>query len=453
MSTQKITFPEGFKWGTATASYQVEGAVHEDGRLPSIWDTFSHTPGKVLNGDNGDVACDHYHRYPEDIGLMECLGINAYRFSIAWPRILPSGIGQVNQRGLDFYDRIVDALLAKGIEPFATLYHWDMPQPLEDAGGWPVRSTVDAFVNYADVISRRLGDRVKNWMTINEPWCVSMLGYGIGEHAPGRQNWKDALAAAHHVLLAHGKTVPVLRTNVGAQAKVGMVCNYTPTDPVSNKPEDVAAAQRYDGYFNRWYLEPVLKGQYPADMVEFYKAILPADITADDMKAMAAPTDFFALNYYSRAVVGAGDDDSLLQLRHFKPEGEYTEMPWEVYPQGMYNMLMRVHRDYKPANLYITENGAAFADTLTPDGKVCDERRQAYIEAHLAAAHRAIQDGVPLRGYFVWSLTDNFEWAQGYSKRFGLTYIDYATQKRTLKQSAEWYSHVTRNNGFVPSRK
>ncbi len=452
MSTQQITFPQGFTWGTATASYQIEGAVREDGRLPSIWDTFSHTPGKVDNGDTGDVACDHYHRYPEDIGLMECLGINAYRFSLAWPRILPHGTGQVNQAGLDFYDRLVDAVLAKGIEPFATLYHWDMPQPLEDAGGWPNRGTVDAFVNYADVVSRRLGDRVKNWMTINEPWCVSILGYAWGEHAPGRKNWKDALLAAHNVLLAHGKAVPVLRANVGAQAKVGLVCNYTWSDPISDTPEDQAAARRYDGFFNRWYLDPVLKGQYPADMVEVYRDIMPATITADDLKAISAPLDFFALNYYSRVVVGAGSEQSPLNLRYARPQGEYTEMGWEVYPQGLYNMLTRVYQDYKPSNLYITENGAAFVDTPTSDGKICDARRLAYIEAHLSAAHRAIQDGVPLRGYFVWSLLDNFEWGQGYAPRFGVTYVDYATQKRTIKQSGEWYSHVTRSNGFVPSR-
>ncbi len=446
-----IAFPEDFKWGAATASYQIEGAVNEDGRGPSIWDTFSHTPGKITDNSTGDVACDHYHRYREDVDLLECLGVKAYRFSIAWPRILPQGTGAVNQAGLDFYDRLLDALLAKGIEPFATLYHWDLPQVLQDQGGWPERSIVDKYVNYADIVSRRLGDRIHNWITHNEPWVASMTGYQMGVHAPGLKSWTQALGAAHHLLLSHGKAVPVIRANGDAKTRVGITLNLDSPDAASESSEDQAAARRYDGYFNRWFLDPVFKGEYPADMLDLYHPVLPDVVQAGDLSQIAVPLDFLGVNYYSRSVIGAGNENALLKTRRVKPQGEYTEMDWEVYPEGLYNLLTRLHREYGPHALYITENGAAFVDQVSPEGKVHDPRRLAYLEGHFAQAQCAIQEGVPLRGYFVWSLLDNFEWGFGFSKRFGLTYVDYQTQKRIVKQSGEWYAQVTRQNGFVPA--
>jgi beta-glucosidase len=447
MSNTTLTFPSDFVWGVATSSYQIEGATGADGRGVSIWDTFCRTPGKVVNGDTGDVACDHFHRYPEDVDLMAQIGVNAYRFSIAWPRILPQGRGTVNQKGLDFYDRLVDSLLAKGIEPFATLYHWDLPQPLEDAGGWPYRSIVDAFVNYADVVSRRLSDRVHNWMTHNEPWCISFLSYAIGHHAPGRQDMAAAVRASHNVLLSHGLAVPVLRANGTEKTRVGIVLNFTWQDPASDSPEDQAAAWRLDGFNNRWFIEPVFKGQYPADMLEIFGQDT-LGIQPGDMEKIATPIDFLALNYYTRSVVAHDPGGIYFQARSLEQEGEHTTMGWEVYPQGLYNFLTRFHTEYSPKAIYITENGASFDDVVAADGQVHDERRTAYLEAHFAAAHRAIQEGVPLKGYFVWSFMDNFEWAWGYTKRFGIVYVDYPTQKRILKDSGAWYSRVVRANGW-----
>ncbi len=442
---KRLTFPEGFLWGAATAAYQIEGAANEDGRGPSIWDTWSHTPGKVVNNDTGDVACDHYHRYREDVALMSQLGLKAYRFSIAWPRILPEGTGQVNQAGLDFYDRLVDALLAQGIKPFATLYHWDLPQSLQDAGGWTDPCIVEAFVNYADVVSRRLGDRVHHWMTHNEPWVVSFAGYGEGFHAPGVRSRSAFLQAAHYVLLSHGRAVPVLRSNGSAETQVGIVTNLEWVDAASDRPEDQAAARQYEGFFNRWFLDPLFRGEYPADMCELYREFLP-EFDADEVREIAVPLDFLGVNYYSRAVIGAGDGQGVLQVRREKPAGEYTEMGWEVYPQGLYNLLVWVHETYAPPAIYVTENGAAFADEVSSNGKVHDPRRTAYLKAHFAQAHRAIQAGVPLRGYFVWSLMDNFEWGLGYTRRFGVIYVDYPTQRRIVKDSGEWYATVIKAN-------
>jgi beta-glucosidase len=441
-----LAFPDGFLWGSATTSYQIEGAAAADGRGVSIWDTFCRTPGKVANGDTGDVACDHYHRYADDVQLMTELGLRAYRFSIAWPRILPDGTGQVNQAGLDFYDRLVDTLLAQGIQPYPTLYHWDLPQALEDAGGWPARMIVDAFANYADVVSKRLGDRVKNWMTHNEPWCAAFLGYAIGHHAPGLQDYVKALAAAHHLLLSHGLAVPVIRANGGDGTRVGIVLNLSWVDPASDSDEDRAAARRMDGFFNRWFLDPVFRGAYPADMVALYGGSVPG-VQPGDMEAIATPIDFLGINSYTRAVI-AHDDQPPLHVRSVRPEGEYTTMDWEIHPESFYQLLMRVHRDYQPAVIYVTENGASFDDQPAADGRVYDPRRLAYLQGHFASAHRAIQEGVPLRGYFVWSLMDNFEWAFGYDRRFGIIYVDFETQQRTLKESARWYAQVTRQNGF-----
>lgn len=452
----RVTFPQGFIWGTATSSYQIEGAVHDDGRSESIWDRFSHTPGKIVDGSNGDVACDHYHRWQDDIALMRDLGMQAYRFSIAWPRILPNGRGQVNLAGLDFYRRLVDGLLEAGITPFATLYHWDLPQVLQDEGGWPARSTAEAFAEYADVVSRALGDQVTNWSTHNEPWCASMLSYQIGEHAPGWQDWTAAVAASHHLLLSHGWAVPLIRRN-SPGAEVGITLNYTPATPATNSPEDIAAARHFDGYFNRWFTDPLFTATYPQDTVEFYTSahMLPAGgalVQEGDMEAIAAPIDFLGVNYYTRGVISAqtlmssNEDAGGAVLG--QGEVERTDMGWEVYPQGLYELLMRLHNDYHPPKLYVTENGASYSDGPDANGQVPDERRRTYLRDHFAACQRAIDDGAPLEGFFVWSLLDNFEWAKGYTQRFGIVWVDYETQQRTPKNSALWYKQVIADNGL-----
>jgi len=449
MTDSILRFPEGFIWGAATSAYQIEGGVTEGGRGPSIWDTFCRSEGKVFQGHTGDVACDHYHRYAEDVELMRTLGLHAYRFSIAWPRILPEGRGEVNPEGLDFYDRLVDALLAAGIQPFATLYHWDLPQALQDAGGWVSRDTVGAFCEYADAVSRRLGDRVKNWITHNEPWVVAFAGHAWGWHAPGLQDMATALQVAHHLLLSHGEAVPILRENGGAGTQVGITLNLAPVHPASPAAEDVAAARRRDGYLNRWFLDPLFKGTYPEDMLAFYGQLAPL-VQPGDMARIAAPLDFLGVNYYTRNVVRDDPESPEVQSRLVMPEGaEVTEMGWEVYPQGLYELLMRLRDDYRPPAIYITENGAAFPDEATPDGRVFDPRRIAYLDGHLRQVHRAIREGVPLKGYFVWSLLDNFEWSHGYSKRFGLVYVFYPTQQRIVKESGYWYRRVIERNGLV----
>jgi beta-glucosidase len=439
-------FPDGFLWGAATAAYQIEGAVQEDGRGESIWDRFSHAIGRTANGDTGDVACDHYHRWQEDIGIMRELGLAAYRFSIAWPRIIPEGRGAVNQPGLDFYERLVEGLLEAGITPWATMYHWDLPQVLEDAGGWPERATADAFAEYADVITSRLGDRVKHWITINEPWVVAYLGYGWGVHAPGRADMAAALATGHSLLLGHGKAVEVVRSNV-RDAEVGITLNLSSHYPATDSNEDLEAAHRSDGFGNRWFLDPVLKGSYPDDMVALFGPLAPA-VEPDDMAIISQPTDFLGINYYSPTYVRYAAN-APMQTSPVDHEGEKTEMGWLVEPRGLRDLLVRLQEDYAPPAIYVTENGAAFADPLPENDRVADPRRLAYIHDHLLAAHEAIGAGAPLRGYFCWSLLDNFEWAEGYTKRFGVTYIDYATQTRTIKDSGRWYRGVTEANAVV----
>jgi beta-glucosidase len=430
MSQTTRAFPSDFVWGAATAAYQVEGAATEDGRGESIWDRFSATPGKVVNGDTGAVACDTYHRYAEDIGLMRSLGIGAFRFSVAWPRILPEGRGRVNQAGLDFYDRLVDDSLANGLDPYVTLYHWDLPQVLEDRGGWPARETVEAFTEYTEVVVSRLGDRVRHWITQNEPWVASWLGYGLGLHAPGRKSDSDALAAGHHILVAHGRAAEVLRREAPA-SEVGIAIDLVPMYPFSDNEADVEAAHREDGFRNRWFLEPVLGRGYPEDMLERYDEILPT-IEDGDMDTIAAPLDFLGINYYTRSVVRAS-------VGEVPAEGaEHTEMGWEVYPDGLYRLLVHLQTVYEPPELYITENGAAFADARE-NGRVADSRRVSYLEGHLDAVVAAIAEGVPVRGYFLWSLLDNFEWAFGYSRRFGIVYVDFDTLERVPKDSFTWY--------------
>jgi beta-glucosidase len=428
-------FPPDFVWGAATAAYQIEGAVSEGGRGESIWDRFVAIPGAIANGDTGVVACDSYHRIGDDVRLLRELGIDAYRFSISWPRIVPGGRGQMNPAGLDFYDRVVDELLASGIEPYVTLYHWDLPQVLEDRGGWPVRETVDAFAEYVEAVVARLGDRVSNWITQNEPWVIAWLGYGLGEHAPGRRSDADALAAAHHVLLAHGRAVEVLRRDAPA-ARVGITVDLYPVYPLTEAEADVEAARRMDGTRNRWLLEPILGLGYPRDMLERHASLSPT-IVDGDLQVIGARLDFLGVNYYSRAVVRAGDDPAV-PVAVEVAGAERTQMGWEVYPDGLKDLLVRLHRDYVLPDVYITENGAAYSDARS-NGGVADPQRISYVERHLAALADAISAGVPVRGYFLWSLLDNFEWAFGFSRRFGIVYVDFETLERVPKDSFTWY--------------
>jgi beta-glucosidase len=394
------------------------------------------------------VASDHYHRWREDVALMKESGLQAYRFSIAWPRLLPEGRERVNQPGLGFYDRLVDALLEAQIEPFVTLYHWDLPQALQDQGGWPARATAEAFVEYADLTSRTLGDRAKHWITLNEPFVSAFVGYLEGRHAPGHSDLDEALAAAHHLLLAHGRAVPVIRRN-SPRAQVGIALNLSPNTPASSSAADRAAAWRGDGILNRWFLDPLSARGYPADIVQHYGR--PMDfVQPGDMEAIAAPLDFLGVNYYTRHVVRSieiPEAENAPRTVFLNPER--TEMGWEVYPEGLYELLGRLHFDHRFPALYVTENGAAYPDRIGADGQVGDPLRVAYLKAHLSEVARAVAAGVPLRGYFVWSLLDNFEWAHGYSKRFGLIYVDYRTQQRVLKTSAHWYRRVIAANAVM----
>jgi len=454
MTDQSIKFPDNFKWGAATASYQIEGAWNEDGKGESTWDRFCRQPGAIRNGDTGDVACDHYHRWKDDIGLMKELGLKAYRFSISITRILPSGRGAVNRPGIDFYSRLVDSLLEAGIEPFVTLEHWDLPQALEDEGGWTVRSTAEAFVEYTDVITLALGDRVKNWITHNEPAVVAWLGYSTGVHAPGLKDYALGLRAAHHLLLSHGWAVPVIRRN-SPKAEVGIVLNIGWNVAASNGKADLDLARENDGKWFRWYADPVYGHGYPSDMVEYFSnlGVLPNDldfVQAGDMDMIATPTDFIGLNYYSRNLHRSNTSNNDLQLVFEQPiTPEYwTEIGWENYPDGLMGVLARIYFNYNPLKIYITENGASYSTPPDEHSNVPDVHRINYFKTHLAAAHRAIQAGVPLAGYFAWSLLDNFEWSFGYTQRFGIIWVDFDTQKRTMKDSAKWYRNVIEKNGI-----
>ncbi|MBV9617015.1 MAG: beta-glucosidase [Ktedonobacteraceae bacterium] len=443
-----LQFPKNFRWGAGTYSYQVEGAANEDGRGESIWDRFCAKPGAILNNESGLVACDHYHRYPEDILLMKQLGVHMYHFSIAWPRIIPAGKGPINQRGLDFYDRLIDTLLEAGIEPYATLYHWDLPQVLQDkVGGWASRETVHAFAEYVDVVSRHFSDRISNWLTLNEPAVTAFEGYEQGIHAPGIQDVRMAWQTSHHFLLAHGLAVQTLRANGNAQTRVGITLNFTHLDPATPSAEDQAAVRFMDGKLHRWFLDAIFRGHYPSDVLERLGDVAPKT-EAGDMEIIARPLDFLGANYYTRAIL-RHDDNAFDEFPSVHAEGaEHTEMGWEVYPRGIYDMLLRLHREYAIPKIYIVENGAAFADTIGPDGRVDDPRRIHYLREHLTQVYAALTEGVPLAGYSVWSLMDNFEWSLGYSMRFGLTYIDYPTQKRILKASGSWYRDVIAANGL-----
>ena len=452
-----MDFPEGFLWGTATASYQVEGAVDEDGRGPSIWDTFSHTPGNVLHGDTGDVACDHYHRLEEDLDLMSSLGVGAYRFSVAWPRVQPEGAGEANQKGLDFYRRLVAGLRERSIEPVPTLYHWDLPQALEDRGGWTSRETSERFAEYAGLVYEALSDGVTAWITLNEPWVASWLGYGLGIHAPGHAETAKALSATHHLLLGHGLAVEKLRSLGRPEDRIGITLNLSPVSPASDGASDAEAARRVDGQANRLYLDPVFKGSYPEDMLKYYTSEADFSFIEDgDLEEISRPIDFLGVNYYMRHTVKSGDSARAsgmrfpgLKARTLIPHAaERTAMGWAIEPDGLTELLVRLDREYTKLPIYITENGAAFDDYADPKGEVNDEERISFLDAHLRAAGEAIEQGVDLRGYFAWSLLDNFEWAEGYSKRFGLVHVDYPSQRRTPKKSAGWYRDVVRRNGL-----
>jgi beta-glucosidase len=445
--------PAGFELGVAMASYQIEGAVDEGGRGMSIWDTFSHTPGKVARGDTGDIACDHYHRYREDVALMADLGVDAYRLSVAWPRVQPDGRGGVNQPGVDFYSRLVDQLLDNGITPLVTLYHWDLPQPLEDAGGWPERDTAYRFADYARLVQDALGDRVRRWITLNEPYCSSVLGYGTGRHAPGITDTHSALSAAHHLLLGHGLAVTAMR-EADRDASYGITLNLEPVSPLSDSDADREAAARSELLSNRIYTDPVLRGSYPEEEA---RAVWGAAsdfsfLRDEDLGTASVDLDFLGVNYYFparvRAVPHQEPDpalrivDDLGVLSPIRPDDEVTEMGWPVDADGIRRLLVWLHETYPGLPpVYITENGRASAD-VPEDGAVEDPERIGYLEGHLGAVLQAVESGVDVRGYFVWSLLDNFEWAAGYAKRFGLVHVDYETQRRTPKASYAWYREV-----------
>ncbi len=468
--TQPLQFSQDFLWGSATAAYQIEGAALEDGRRDSIWDAFARVPGAVANGDDGQVACDHYHRYTEDVALMKAMNLGSYRFSVSWSRVCPDG-GAVNRAGPDFYSRLVDTLLEHDVVPWLTLYHWDLPQALEEAGGWPVRDTAYRFADYAGAVHEALGDRVTFWTTLNEPWCSAFLGYGNGHHAPGRTDGTDALRAGHHLMLAHGLAVRELRSREES-LELGLTLNFTdiePADPAA--PGDVDAARRIDGLSNRFFVEPILTGAYAADVLEDVALLWPSDLVQDgDLDVISTPIDVLGVNYYFGTAVTACAPEqataAAAKARAVEPSANpgsehvtvvprdlpVTDMGWEVIPDALRRLLVRLHESYtvdRSVALYVTENGAAYADSPDPEGFVNDQDRIGYVRSHLAAVHDALESGVDVRGYFLWSLLDNFEWAFGYDKRFGIVRVDYETGRRIPKASAQWYAEVAAH-GEIP---
>ncbi|MFI1730149.1 GH1 family beta-glucosidase [Streptomyces acidicola] len=464
-----VTFPSTFLWGASTSAYQIEGAVREGGRTPSIWDTFSHTPGRTAGGDHGDTAVDHYHRYPEDVALMAELGLDAYRFSVSWSRVQPTGRGPAVQVGLDFYRRLVDELLSHGIKPAVTLYHWDLPQELEDAGGWPERDTAYRFAEYAQLVGEALGDRVEHWMTLNEPWCTAFLGYASGVHAPGRTEPAASLKAAHHLNLAHGLGATALRSVMPARNSIAVSLNSSTVRTVSQDPADLAAARKIDDLANGIFHGPMLHGAYPETLLKATEELTDwSYVVEGDLDLINQPLDALGLNYYTPALVSAADADArgpradghgasaftpwpaADDVMFHQPPGEPTQMGWSIDPTGLHDLLMRYTQEAPGLPLYITENGAAYDDKPDPDGRVHDPERIAYLHGHLSAVRRAISDGADVRGYYQWSLMDNFEWSYGYEKRFGMVYVDYATLKRTPKSSARWYSEAARTGTLPP---
>ncbi|NHZ83246.1 beta-glucosidase [Massilia sp. CCM 8695] len=434
----RASFGDDFLWGCSTSAFQIEGAGSADARVASIWDTFCATPGKIRDGSNGAVACDHYHRWPEDFDIGQSLGLNAYRFSIAWPRIAGGPGAAPNGAGLDFYERLVDGMLERGLQPWATLYHWDLPQYLQDQGGWARRDTVAAFVDYADVVTRRLGDRVRHWITHNEPWCTAMHGNLDGMHAPGLRDAPTALQVCHHVLLSHGLATPVIRANV-PDAQVGIALSLHPIRAASASAADQQALLRHDGFRNRWFLDPLYGRGYPQETLALLGEAAPL-VLEGDMQAIAAPTDFVGLNYYFPEIVRDAPAAGFLRTEVVLPQDrERTDFGWEVAPDGLTELLLRIAREYRPAEVYVTENGSSYDDLVQADGSVDDEARRHYLVRHLAALRAAQEQGVPVKGYFAWSLLDNFEWSEGYLRRFGIVHVDFGTQARTLKSSGRWY--------------
>ncbi|MCZ6782959.1 MAG: GH1 family beta-glucosidase [Proteobacteria bacterium] len=447
----RVEFPEGFRWGTATASYQIEGAWREDGKGESIWDRFAHTPGKVKGEQTGDVACDSYHRYTEDIALMREMNLNSYRFSIAWPRIQPDGRGAVNAKGVDYYRRLTEALLEAGIRPFPTLYHWDLPQALEDAGGWPERDTAARFADYAEIMTRALGDLVDHWMIFNEPSIFTVMGYLVGIHAPGRKSLDDLLRASHTVNLAQGQAFQAMKA-VRSDFTVGTALNMSPCEPAGDSAEDAEAAERWHRMVNVWYLDPALRGRYPEAFIDG----LPAErmgIQDGDLERIRAPLDFLGINLYTRTIVKHQEGDPFgLHAVPVGPmggdDGPRTEFGWEVWPNALYDMIMRVTADYDRPIIEVTENGCSYGDGPGADGVIRDTRRIDFYRGFLEAVSRAIDDGADVRGYHAWTLLDNFEWSEGFEQRFGLVWLDRETQGRTLKESGRWYGQAAAENGF-----
>ncbi|MEU6992566.1 GH1 family beta-glucosidase [Streptomyces sp. NPDC046465] len=480
LTSANATFPPAFLWGAATAAYQIEGAVREDGRTPSIWDTFSHTPGKVLGGDTGDVAVDHYHRWREDVRLMADLGLSAYRFSVSWSRVQPTGRGPAVQRGLDFYRALVDELLAHGIQPMVTLYHWDLPQELEDAfpsgsaagGGWPERDTAYRFAEYAGIVAGALGDRVEMWSTLNEPWCSAFLGYGSGVHAPGRTDPAAALRAAHHLNLAHGLGAQALRDGLPRRARIGVSLNPSAVRPLTASAADQDARRRIDALANRVFTGPMLHGRYDDDLLADTAGVTDWSFVRDnDLRTAHHPLDFLGINYYAPSVVSAAPTDTTdgprpdghgasghspwpgadEHVAFHRAPGELTAMDWPVDPTGLKDLLLEYTAQVPGLPLYVTENGAAYDDEPDAGGTVHDPERIRYLHGHLGAVQEALAEGADVRGYYLWSLLDNFEWAYGYSKRFGAVHVDYGTQARTPKSSAHWYAKVAASGELPPS--
>lgn len=448
MASKSITFPKDFLWGTASASYQIEGAWNEDGKSESIWDRFSHTPGMIKTGDTGDVACDFYHRYRDDIALMAELGLNAARISLSWPRIIPDGKGLVNSKGIDFYNRVIDELLKHNIKPFVTLYHWDLPQILEDTGGWTNRDLAKYFGDYAALASKSFGDRVKHWMSFNEPWIFTVLGYMFGVHAPGRRDRRQAMRAGHVINLAQGMATRAIRENSKPEM-VGTAFSMQPIFPHSDSVEDREAAERYHRFNNVWFLETAMEGRYPKIFLEGSEEEW-LDIRPGDMDTIKAPLDFIGINLYTRMTIAHDPNDKMMGTRPAYPgeENELTDFGWEVYPRALSEMILRISRDYPGIPIYVTENGASYSEAPEADGKVHDQRRIRFLRGYIAEMGRAIAKGADVRGYFLWTFTDNFEWAEGFGQRFGIVYCDFKTQHRTVKDSGHWYSQLARSNAL-----
>jgi len=439
--TDPFALPADFLWGVSTSAFQIEGAVSDDGRLPSIWDDFTRVPGAIDGGDTAQVASDSYRRWPEDLELLKQLGVQSYRFSVAWPRVQPTGTGPVNAPGLDHYERMVDDLLGAGIRPFVTLYHWDLPSTLQHDGGWVARATAQHFADYTTLVGQRLGDRVTDWTTINEPLCVAWLGHLEGRMAPGVRDLRSAVRASYHLLLAHGLGTQALRAAVARPASVGIVANLSQCEPAGDNAEDIAAAGRADGHTNRWWLDPLYGKGFPSDMRELYAIDLPEQ--PGDLDTITTPTDFLGVNYYFRAKVAADPTVATLGYKQVPVEGApTTALGWEVYAQGLEDLLMRVTKDYEVPAVYVTESGSAWADHPDDDGYVDDPERTAYLLDHIGAVARAHAQGAPVKGYFAWSLLDNLEWDYGYWPRFGLAHVDYETQRRTLKASGHAYARL-----------